>query len=91
MSGKTRAAGTPPPMPDADDEGRPLTPPPGATDAAQLIYLLEWARLRGFRLGPSIKVGEIVLQVQDLRQREGGAGLDDSDPGPWAAAGYEGP
>lgn len=51
-----------------DDDGNLLAPPEPGTDAANVIYLLEYARKRGFRLGGTLKVGEIVVQVVDLRQ-----------------------
>lgn len=52
-----------------DDDGNVMpVPGPDASDVAKAIYLLEYARLRGFRLGPTLKVGELVTQVQDLRQ-----------------------
>jgi hypothetical protein len=51
-----------------DEDGNELAPPEPGTDAANIIYLLEYARRRGFRIGPTLKVGETVLQVVDLRQ-----------------------
>ncbi len=67
---------------DADEEGNTLPVPPAESDLAQLIQLLEYARKRGYRIGPTVKVGAIVTQVQDLRQEEGGVELP-PDPGPW--------
>ena len=51
-----------------DDDGNVLAPPEPGTDTAHAIYLLEYARKRGFRIGPTLKVGELVVQVADLRQ-----------------------
>ena len=51
-----------------DDEGNELPPPEPGTPVANLIYLLEWGRKRGFRIGPTVKMGELVAQVRDLRQ-----------------------
>ena len=51
-----------------DDDGNVLQPPEPGTDAAHAIYLLEYGRKRGFRIGPTLKVGELVVQVADLRQ-----------------------
>lgn len=71
-----------------DADGNEIIPPAPSTDAAQLVYLLEWARVRGFRLGPAIRIGGLTLQVQDLRQTEGRnlPGLPEIDP--WEAAGH---
>jgi hypothetical protein len=78
-----------PELPDSDDDGNPLPVPDSKSEVGQLIYLLEWGRLRGFRLGPTIQVGDLIVQVRDLRQPEGRADRDDTtDAGPWAAAGY---
>lgn len=75
---------------DADEDGNVVPVPPAESDLAQLIQLLEYGRRRGFRIGPTVKIGQLVTQVQDLRQTEGtGQGLE-PDPGPWRAAGYEG-
>ena len=51
-----------------DDDGNVLPPPDGDTPIAQIIYLLEYGRVRGFRVGPTVKVGDTVVQVRDLRQ-----------------------
>jgi hypothetical protein len=32
------------------------------------ILLMEYARARGFRLGPYLQVGDVVVQVVDTRQ-----------------------
>lgn len=72
-----------------DIDGNDIAAPPAATDVGQLIYLLEWARKRGFRVGPAVRVGTLVLQVQDLRQTEGSGQPGPPDPGPWVAAGHD--
>lgn len=51
-----------------DDDGNVLTPPAEGTDAAHIIYLLEYGRTRGFKIGPVVKIGEATVQVRDLRQ-----------------------
>lgn len=56
---------------DADDEGNDLTPPSPDSEVGQLIYLLEYGRARGFRIGPTVQIGNVVVQVSDLRQTEG--------------------
>lgn len=53
---------------DVDSDGNPLNPPDVSTDAGTALYLLEYARVRGFRIGPAIQVGSVTFQVQDLRQ-----------------------
>ena len=74
-----------------DVDGNPLVSPTGDSDVGRLVYLLEWARRRGFRIGPTVRVGTLILQVQDLRQDEGQriAG-NEPDPGPWRTAGHDG-
>lgn len=51
-----------------DDDGNVMSPPEAGTNAAHALYLLEYARKRGFRIGPVLKVGDVVLQVRDIRQ-----------------------
>lgn len=72
-----------------DDDGNVLPLPPAGSDLAQLIQLLEYGRRRGFRIGPTVKVGAIVTQVQDLRQEEGGRELPPDDGGWMASTGVE--
>lgn len=85
------AVNTPTP-PTHDEDGNLLGVPPAETPVGQLIYLIEWCRLRGVRLGPTVQIGELVVQVRDLRQNEQDrAAQAPDDPGPWAAAGYTGP
>lgn len=63
--------------PDHDDDGNELTPPSPDSDIGQLIYLLEYGRQRGFRIGPRVQIGDVVLEVADLRQAdERGTGSD---------------
>lgn len=72
-----------------DEEGNDLPVPPAASDLAQLIQLLEYGRRRGFRIGPTIRVGSIVTSIIDLRQDElprGAEGPGEIDP--WVAAGH---
>lgn len=56
---------------EADEEGNELPIPPGDSDVGQLIYLLEYGRRRGFRIGPTVQIGNVIVQVNDLRQNEG--------------------
>jgi hypothetical protein len=76
-----------PVQPDIDD------PPPGAkpkrvrtgnADADAAMRLLEWARRKGFRIGPELTVGGVSMHVVDVRlvRREklvGGIPGDDED------------
>lgn len=57
-----------------DDDGNVIPPPEPNSDVAHAIYLLEYGRLRGFKIGPTLKVGETVVQVRDLRQEAQQAG-----------------
>jgi hypothetical protein len=59
----------PPPGPlEHDLDGDPLPQPAAASDLADLIQLLEYARAKDFVLGPIVQVGKIRCQVADLRQ-----------------------
>lgn len=51
-----------------DPDGNTLPAPPVGTNVGDLIYLLEYGRKRGFRIGPTVKIGEVTVQVRDLRQ-----------------------
>ena len=65
-------------------QGDELPAPAPGTDAADLIYLLNYCRRRGYKLGPTIQIGRIAVMVTDLRQIEEAdasplAGPDDPD------------
>lgn len=49
-----------------DDDGNAFPPPDPGSDVGRLIYLLEYARKRGFQLGPMVQIGDVVVQVRDL-------------------------
>lgn len=51
-----------------DSEGDPLPQPAAASDLADLIQLLEYARTKDFAIGPFVQVGKIRVQVADVRQ-----------------------
>lgn len=51
------------------DEGEELPPNPNA-DVAAAIHLLEYARSRGFRVGPVLEVGSVKMHINDLRQQK---------------------
>lgn len=52
-----------------DDDGNEWAPPEPGTPIAHVIYLLEYGRKRGFRIGPTVQVGDTIVQVADLRQQ----------------------
>lgn len=62
----------------ADEEGNSLNIDP-ASDVGQLTTLLEYCRIRGFRIGPYVKLGGIECQVRDVRQREDQKDRGDAD------------
>lgn len=74
---------------DSDEDGNVVPVPSAESDLAQLIQLLEYGRRRGFRVGPTVKIGALVVQVQDLRQNESQRS-DEFEPqmGAWEAFGY---
>lgn len=57
-------------LPDHDEDGNDLVPPDPKSDVGQLIYLLEYGRQRGFKIGPTVQIGNVTVQVQDLRLPE---------------------
>lgn len=52
-----------------DDDGNELPPPDPGSPVAQIMYLLEWGRQRGFQIGPRVQVGDTIIETVDLRQR----------------------
>lgn len=72
---------------DSDEDGNAVPLPPVESDLAQLIQLLEYGRKRGFRIGPTVQIGKIAVQVADLRQDEH-TGRDEPQVDAWAAAGF---
>lgn len=63
-----------------DDDGNALPPPEPGSPVAQIIYLLEYARTRGFRIGPQVQVGDTIVQVLDLRQAKAMQQTEDAIP-----------
>ena len=53
-----------------DDDGNIIPPPPADHPVMAVIYLLEYGRKRGFRIGPTVQVGDTIVQVRDLRQEQ---------------------
>jgi hypothetical protein len=73
-----------------DDDGNPVPQPAENSDLRDLIQLLEYGRAKGFRIGPTVRVGKIVTQVRDLRQHEGRDTKDEEpDRGIFAEHGFE--
>ena len=52
----------------ATNDGEELPPLPLDSDVAQLIHLIEYARLRDFKIGPRVQIGNVCVEIQDLRQ-----------------------
>lgn len=71
-----------------DEHGNPVPDVDPASYAGQLVALLEWARRRGYRIGPFVRVGDLTVQVQDLRQTEARGTPPPPDMGPWTSVGY---
>ena len=74
---------------DADEEGNDLPVPLADSDVEQLIYLLEYGRKRGFRIGPTVQIGNVIIQVSDLRQSEGRRQSNDPEPDIWEQSGHK--
>jgi hypothetical protein len=65
-------------------------PLPATDHVTRAIRLLEWARAKGVRIGPTLQVGDVIMQVTDMRQRavDGTGGpADDVPQGPYAEHG----
>lgn len=82
-----------PPRDPADSD--PLAGPRPDHPVHALLWLLERARERGFRIGPHVEISGIRVQVADLRQAKiEGVAMPDAPSGDgggiWAAHGYEG-
>lgn len=74
-----------------DDDGDPIPQPAGDSDLAGLIQLMQYCRLKGWRLGPTIQFGRITTTIADLRQRDprGGTRGDVPEPSIWREHGME--
>lgn len=74
-----------------DEHGNALLEVDPNSMVGQLVALLEYGRRRGFRIGPFVQIGDVRLQVQDLRQdRDEGRSVElPPDAGPWAAQGVD--
>lgn len=72
-----------------DEDGNPLPELDPTSNAYQLVALLHHCRKYGFRIGPTVQVGDVIVQVQDLEQRLAKEPSLPRDKGPWAAAGHD--
>lgn len=50
-----------------DDDGNIIAPPPADHPVRAIVWLLEYGRTRGFRIGPRIQVGDTIVECADLR------------------------
>lgn len=78
-------------MNDPDDPSpADLVEPPTTDPFQRILWFLEQCRKRNFRIGPALKVGNVTMQVADLRQARGqGADETNADPGIWKIAGHD--
>lgn len=74
----------------ADENGNFIAPLPPDSPMAQIIYMLEYCRQRGFKIGPNIQVGDTIVQVTDLRQLRESVQGDTAEVSIWKAHGYDG-
>lgn len=61
----------------------PTAAQPGDNDVDHLMRLLSWGRANGYMLGPTVKVGDVTVHVQDIRlaKREGALEQPQAQPG----------
>lgn len=75
---------TDPDDPTPDD----LIEPADSDTLARILWFMEQARKRQFRVGPFLRVGNVTLQVADLRQSQ--PPPTDDGPSIWQLAGHQG-
>jgi hypothetical protein len=51
-----------------DEDGNIINPPQVDSPITAIVWLLEYGRKRGFKIGPTVQVGDTIVQVEDLRQ-----------------------
>lgn len=70
---------------------KPTNDLPTATAAddhiSRALYLLEYCRQRGFRVGPVVTVGDVTMQVEDIRQAKVEGQSFEAEPGLYEIAG----
>lgn len=73
-----------------DDDGNIIAPPPPDSPVAHIVWLLEYGRKRGFRIGPTVQVGDTIVQVQDMRLKmELDKPTNATEPSIWQEHGYD--
>lgn len=60
----------PPGAVETDADGDQLPMPAENSDLADTIQLLEFCRRKGYVVGPMLRVGKLVMQIVDIRQRK---------------------
>lgn len=60
-----------------DDDGNVIPMPAPESPVMAIVWLLEYGRTRGFRIGPRVQVGDTTIEVKDLRQEAAHAGDGD--------------
>ncbi len=74
-----------------DDDGNVIPPPPPDSPVIAIVWLLEYGRKRGFRIGPTVQVGDTIVQVRDMRLKEAQPPDAPPDKTIWEENGYDGP
>lgn len=64
-----------------DDDGNEIPMPTADHPVMAIVWLMEYGRKRGFKIGPAVKVGDCVVQVRDLRQENSVAAMASDDRG----------
>jgi hypothetical protein len=73
-----------------DDDGNMIDPPPADHPVRAIVWLLEYGRTRGFRIGPTVQVGDTIVQVQDMRLRDRSEPQQSApEPTIWQANGHD--
>lgn len=70
-----------PVQPDVDDPpaGKRRARKTGNADVDAAIRLLEWGRIRGYRIGPQVTIGGMTIMVADMRLHKREALVDPAD------------
>jgi len=68
----------------ADEDEKPPAALPTDQNCDHLMRLLSWGRANGYRIGPTVQVGDVIVQVADIRQAK-----KDLDGGPTERTVYE--
>lgn len=72
----------------ADEDGNDIPEVKPDSDLGQIMAFMEWGRRRGFVIGPTIQVGETIVQIADPKAR-----IEKTERVPdtsiWASHGHE--